>query len=144
MDLNGVIYWFPCRYNRKLTENLITWYKFTFAENLKRQSKSLFQGWFPLTRFWLRMLTPVNFNHVNKIGPRYKVLRLKLHWARFCFYAYKRPFIHCLYFICERKFYARRHVKITRQWKSTLNERDYISPLWQTAKDKQPIWPHVH
>ena len=31
-----------------------------------------------------------------------------------------RPFRHCLYFICERKFYARRHGKITRQWKSTL------------------------
>ena len=27
-----------------------------------------------------------------------------------------RSFIHCLYFICERKFYARRHVKITWQW----------------------------
>ena len=36
------------------------------------------------------------------------------------YYAYVRPFIHCLYFICERKFYARTHVKITRQWKSTL------------------------
>ena len=33
---------------------------------------------------------------------------------------YARPFIHCLYFICERKFYACTHVKITRQWKSTL------------------------
>ena len=28
--------------------------------------------------------------------------------------------MHCLYFICERKFYARTHVKITRHWKSTL------------------------
>ena len=26
------------------------------------------------------------------------------------------------YFICERKFYARAHVKITRHWKSTLKE----------------------
>ena len=26
--------------------------------------------------------------------------------------------MHCLYFICERKFYARTHVKITRYWKS--------------------------
>ena len=31
-----------------------------------------------------------------------------------------RPFKHCHYFICESKFYARTHVKITRQWKSTL------------------------
>ena len=31
-----------------------------------------------------------------------------------------RPFIHCLYSICDRKFYARTHEKITRQWTSTL------------------------
>ena len=31
-----------------------------------------------------------------------------------------RPFILCLYFICERKFYTLTHVKITRQWKYTL------------------------
>ena len=36
-------------------------------------------------------------------------------WARFNFYAYERPFMHCLYFICERKFYASSQVKITRQ-----------------------------
>ena len=28
---------------------------------------------------------------------------------RFNFYAYERPFMHCLYFICERKFYARKN-----------------------------------
>ena len=75
------IYWFPCSYNGKLTKNLITWYKFTFAESLKRQSKSLFYGWFPLTRFWLRTLTHVSFNHVNEIEARFttcKVLRLKV------------------------------------------------------------------
>ena len=41
--------------------------------------------------------------------------------ARFNFYAYERHFMHCLYFICERKFYARTHVKIMRHWKSTLS-----------------------
>ena len=30
--------------------------------------------------------------------------------------------MHCLYFIWERKFYARAHVKISRHWKSTLME----------------------
>ena len=35
--------------------------------------------------------------------------------ARFNFYAYKRTFLHCLYFICERKFYARTQVKIMQQ-----------------------------
>ena len=29
--------------------------------------------------------------------------------------------MHCLYFICERKFCARTHVKITQRWKSTLS-----------------------
>ena len=29
--------------------------------------------------------------------------------------------MHCLYFICERKFCAGTHVKITRHWKSTLS-----------------------
>ena len=43
-------------------------------------------------------------------------------WASFYFHAYVRPFIHCLYFICERKFYALSHVKITRQRKSTLRQ----------------------
>ena len=33
-------------------------------------------------------------------------------WARFNFYAYERPFMLCLYFICELKFYARTHVKL--------------------------------
>ena len=27
-----------------------------------------------------------------------------------------------LYYICERKFHTRTHVKITRQWKSTLRQ----------------------
>ena len=31
-----------------------------------------------------------------------------------------RPFKHCLYFICERKFYTCADEKITQQWKSTL------------------------
>ena len=35
----------------------------------------------------------------------------------------RAPFIDCLYFICERKFYARTHVKIMRQWKSTLTKQ---------------------
>ena len=51
---------------------------------------------------------------------RYKVLNLNVKLSEFYFYAYVRAFIHCLYFICERKFYERAHVEITRQWKSTL------------------------
>ena len=29
-----------------------------------------------MTRFWLRTLTHVDFNHVNKIEAKYKVLKL--------------------------------------------------------------------
>ena len=43
-------------------------------------------------------------------------------WANFYFHAYVRPFIHCLYFICGGKSYARSHVKIARQRKSTLRQ----------------------
>ena len=31
-----------------------------------------------MTRFWLRTLTHVNFNHANKIEARHKVLRLNV------------------------------------------------------------------
>ena len=30
--------------------------------------------------------------------------------------------MHCPHFICERNFYARTHVKITRHWNSTLRD----------------------
>ena len=54
-------------------------------------------------------VTNVNFTRV-----RYK-LAIEVHVC-------ERPFIHCLYFLCEWKFYARIHVTtITRQCKSTLN-----------------------
>ena len=33
-------------------------------------------GWFPLTRFWLRTFTHVNFNHANNAEARYRALRL--------------------------------------------------------------------
>ena len=45
-------------------------------------------------------------------------------------YTYERPFIHCLYSICERKSYARTHVKITRHWKSTLTRAAYCESLF--------------
>ena len=44
-------------------------------------------------------------------------------WARFNFYIFLRPYIHCLYFICKRKFYARAHVKSMRQRKSRHKAR---------------------
>ena len=44
-------------------------------------------------------------------------MRKRESWARFNFYVYAWPSMHCLYFI-----YARTQVKITRQWKSTLKQ----------------------
>ena len=38
---------------------------------------------FPLMRFWLRMLTHVNFNHENQIEVRHKVLRLNVKLSEF-------------------------------------------------------------
>ena len=43
--------------------------------------------------------------------------------------------MHCLYFICERKFYARTHVKITRHWKSTLS----LVEDWKSAVDRREL-----
>ena len=34
-------------------------------------------------RFWLRTLSHVNFNHVNKIEVRYRVLRLNVKLSEF-------------------------------------------------------------
>ena len=39
---------------------------------------------------------------------------------------YVGPFMLCLYFICERKFYARKHPEVTRQWKSTPKDTIFI------------------
>ena len=60
-------------------------------------------------------------------------LNVKMTW-RFNFYAYERPFMHGLYYICERKFYARAHVKITRRWKSTLTP----TTMTQNCFDQYP------
>ena len=57
------------------------WMIFTYIFSGKPNSKCLLtvlKGWFPLTRFWLCTLTQVNFNHVNKIEAKYKLLRLNV------------------------------------------------------------------
>ena len=41
--------------------------------------------------------------------------------------------MHCLYFICERKFYARK--KITRHWKSTVS----LVEDWKSAVDRKEL-----
>ena len=41
----------------------------------------------------------------------------------------------CLYFICERKFYARTHLKITQHWKSTLS----LVEDWKSAVDRKEL-----
>ena len=42
--------------------------------------------------------------------------------------------MHCLYFICERNSYSRRHVKITRHWKSTLRVLKMAATVYETNK----------
>ena len=57
---------------------------------------------------WREFATHVNarknFNHI-------KSAELK-RWAMFNFYAHERPFMHCLYFICERNFTHVRTLKL--------------------------------
>ena len=47
--------------------------------------------------------------------------------------------MNCLYFICERKFYARTHVKITPHWKSTLIEASLRGPLGRRKHKKASL-----
>ena len=52
--------------------------------------------------------------------------------------AYVRPFMHCLYFICERKLYSLTHVKITRKRESTVDD------LCKRSQDNgQAIFDHA-
>ena len=52
----------------------------------------------------------------------WKATRKLESWARFNFYVYARPSIHCLYFIYARKIHVRTHAKTTWQWESTLSQ----------------------
>ena len=47
--------------------------------------------------------------------------------------------LHCLYFICEQKFYARSHVKITRHWKSTLSVDEVLALMYNLNTAKSTI-----
>ena len=79
-----------------------------------------------LTRFWLRTLTHVNFNHVNKIEAiaRSKVLSLNEQSSEVQLLCLRETF-HALplFHLRTQNFtHARTHVKITRHWKSTLSQ----------------------
>ena len=60
------------------------------------------------------------------------MLSLNEKLSEFNVYGYERPFLHCLYFFGERKFYARTHVKIRRQWKSTRRDEFFKIPTPET------------
>ena len=91
------------------------------------------KGWFTLTRFWLRKWTHVNFNQVNKIEARNKVLRLNVRLIEVLLFRLSATFYTLLLLnwvlIGERKSYAHMHGKITRQWKSSLTLITIVSAL---------------
>ena len=70
---------------------------------------------------WAKFDT-VTFARVNEIEIRYEASCLNVKLTEFQLLP-RAIFIHCLSFICERKFYAPTHAKITRQWKDTLRAR---------------------
>ena len=43
--------------------------------------------------------------------------------------------MHCLYFVGERKCYARSHEEFTRHWKSTLTEIAPKSPFFRVSRN---------
>ena len=75
----------------------------------------LTKGWFPLSRN-VSVRTHAGKIYARKWnrGEVWKATRKSESWARFNFYVYAWPSLHCLYFI-----YARSHGKIRRSWKST-------------------------
>ena len=50
--------------------------------------------------------------------------------------------MHCLHFICERKFYACTHVKITRHWNSTLRDskREVVAASIISRASRGPLF----
>ena len=77
-----------------------------------------------VSRVPVHCITPFCSDAPNLYPPCYvwTVMRERESWARFNFYFYTWPFIHCLYFIYARKIYVRSHGKITWQCKSTLTQ----------------------
>ena len=69
--------------------------------------------------------THLNFTRENKIEAMYGRSRVNAKAEPNLTFQFTRDrfifnSVHCLYFICARKFYSRIHVKIIRQWKPTL------------------------
>ena len=71
---------------------------------------------------------------------------------RFNSYAYKRPFTHCPYFICERRFYVRTYasenyatMEINPKGRSPIFVRIFLdatfTPWHKLRRHKQRFWP---
>ena len=77
-------------------------------------------GGFPLSsNFSVR--TDVNFMRVNKIEMMYEVARVKVEWGST--FTFMRDLVSALF--THVKFMSV-HVKVTRQWKSTLCKEKII------------------
>ena len=85
---------------------------------------------------------------VNKIEAMYERTRAnQKSRAKVNFYVYACHFIHWLYFIYSLKIYVCPHVKIPRQWKSTLNRKKLFrncALALQTLLFKQPLLTKMH
>ena len=57
-------------------------------------------------------------------GNVWKVARARRSWTSLNFYTW--TFIHCFCFIYARRFDVRTHVKITRQWTSTVIQGQFL------------------
>ena len=68
-------------------------------------------------------------------------LNMKFSEVQLC--CLRQPFVHCLYFICKRKFYALTHVQIAQEWKSTLTE-DHFSCIGKYPKMLPRKWSFLH
>ena len=122
--------------NLKVNTRQWIWSRDPLAYNMQLKIDSNhFEGWFPLTRFWLRTVT-----HVTRIDARYKVLRLNVKLSKLQILRLRATVHACLFFICEHKFYARTHVKITRQWNQSWGMKNNSNKKLQKSAGGIQCW----
>ena len=100
---------FNCLFQRVPSCYKVDWEKVIAYRLTIEVRKRFTKVWFKLSN--ARKIYSRKWNRGN-VG---RAKRKRESWERFNFYVYAWPSTHCVYVI-----YARMHVKITRQWKSTL------------------------
>ena len=107
-------------------------------------SKELPWSWFALTRFWLRTLTHVDFNHANKIEAGCKVLRLNVKLSEVLLFRLRAAF-HTLPLFYLRNPLLTKPLRL-RWLNISLAVWRFYGPQFVSLKNFgnmiQPSWPN--